>query len=81
MIFKIFQGSALAYQVYYASVRVSIDKLWGGVGGRSFARSWAAKLHQLRLVVYPIIYRVDDTSQMVQDFWTINSSDVFGRQT
>ena len=29
--------------------------------------------NQLRLVVYPIIYRVDDTSQVVQDFWTINS--------
>ena len=29
--------------------------------------------NQLRLVVYPSIYRVWLTSQMVQDFWTINS--------
>ena len=30
-------------------------------------------LHQLRLVVNPIIYKVY-VSQVVQDFWTINSS-------
>ena len=29
--------------------------------------------NQLRLVVSPIIDRVWDTSQVVQDFWTINS--------
>ena len=30
-------------------------------------------LHQLRLVVNPIIYKIY-VSQVVQDFWTINSS-------
>ena len=30
--------------------------------------------HQLRLVVYPIIYRVLSQSQVEQDFWTINTT-------
>ena len=30
--------------------------------------------HQLRLVVYPIIYRCFSTSLVVQDFWTINTT-------
>ena len=42
-------------------------------GGVSNDGSEIRRENQLRLVVYPIIYRVDDTSQVVQDFWTINS--------
>jgi len=34
----------------------------------SFLLLMAEILHQLRLVVYPIIYRVLYTSQVVQDF-------------
>ena len=44
---------------------------WGGIEGGTTVDG-SEILHQLRLVVCPIIYKVFAPSLVVQDFWTIN---------